>query len=54
MAASVASAAREFPWAHLIAAIPDFGLAGFFAISWVHPYAFGDHMLSRLELMMLM
>ena len=54
MAASVASVARAFPWTHLIAAIPDFALAGFFAISWVHPYAFGDHMLSRLELMMLM
>jgi hypothetical protein len=54
MAASAASAVRAVPWAHLIAAIPDFGLAGFFAISWVAPYAFGDHMLSRLELMMLM
>jgi hypothetical protein len=42
------------PLSHVIAAIPDFGLAGFFAISWVHPYAFGDHMLGRLELMMLM
>ena len=49
-----ASAAPGFPWAHLVAAIPDFGLAGFFAISWVAPYTFGDHMLSRLELMMLM
>ena len=53
-AASVASAGRAFPWVHLIAAIPDFGLAGFFAISWVAPYTFGDHMLSRLELIMLM
>jgi hypothetical protein len=53
MAAST-SESRAFPFAHLIAAIPDFGLAGFFAISWVAPYTFGDHMLSRLELMMLM
>jgi len=54
MAASAASGSRALPFAHLIAAIPDFGLAGFFAISWVAPYTFGDHMLSRLELMMLM
>jgi hypothetical protein len=54
MASSAASESRTFPFAHLIAAIPDFGLAGFFAISWVAPYTFGDHMLSRLELMMLM
>jgi hypothetical protein len=54
MAASAASGSRAFPFAHLIAALPDFGLAGFFAISWVAPYTFGDHMLSRLELMMLM
>jgi hypothetical protein len=54
MAASAASGSRAFPFAHLIAALPDFGLAGFFAISWVAPYTFSDHMLSRLELMMLM
>jgi hypothetical protein len=54
MAAFAASGSLGFPFAHLIAAIPDFGLAGFFAISWVAPYTFGDHMLSRLELMMLM
>lgn len=38
----------------LIAAIPDFGLAAFFAISWIAPYTFGDHILNRLQLMMLM
>jgi hypothetical protein len=54
MAAQAASGSRGFPFAHLIAAIADFGLAGFFAISWVAPYTFGGHMLSRLELMMLM
>ncbi len=54
MAPSAASGLHAFTFAHLIAAIPDFGLAGFFAISWVAPYTFGDHMLSRLELMMLM
>jgi hypothetical protein len=52
--AAAASGSRALPFAYLIAAIPDFGLAGFFAISWVAPYTFGDHMLSRLELMMLM
>jgi hypothetical protein len=40
--------------AHVIAAAPDFGLAGFFGISWLAPFTFGDHMLARLELMMLM
>src|SRR5579864_9535485 len=54
MAASAARGSRAFAVAHVIAAIPDFGLAGFFAISWVDPYAFGDHMLARLALMMLM
>src|SRR5271163_2444351 len=49
-----APGSRGFPFANLTAAIPDFGLAGFFAISWVAPYTFGGHMLSRLELMMLM
>lgn len=52
--ASATPISHAFRFAHLIAAIPDFGLAGFFAISWVAPYTFGDHILSRLELMMLM
>ena len=55
MAAWAASSrSRVFRPAYLIAAIPDFGLAGFFAVSWFAPYTFGNHMLSRLELMMLM
>ncbi len=54
MAASAERISHPFPIAHLVAAIPDFALAGFFAISWVAPYTFGDHMLARLELMMLM
>jgi hypothetical protein len=52
--ASSASELGGLRLARLMAAVPDFGLAGFFAISWVHPYAFGDHVLGRLELMMLM
>jgi hypothetical protein len=41
MAPSAAPISRAFRFANLVAAIPDFGLAGFFAISWVAPYAFG-------------
>lgn len=54
MTAYATSTSRLFTFPQLIAAIPDFGLAGFFMISWLHPYAFGNRMLSRLELMMLM
>jgi ribose/xylose/arabinose/galactoside ABC-type transport system permease subunit len=46
--------ARWISGANLLAALPDFGLAGFFAISWVAPYSFGSHILKRLELIMLM
>lgn len=45
---------RWISGASLFSAIPDFGLAGFFAISWIAPSSFGSHLLKRLELIMLM
>ncbi len=38
----------------MFSALPDFALAGFFAVTWLAPYAFGTHALERLELIMLM
>lgn len=54
MTAPDSAPSRAIPFANLIAAAPDFALAGLFGISWVAPYTFGPRMLPRLELMMLM
>lgn len=45
---------RWITGANLVSAFPDFALSGLFAISWIAPYAFGAHILKRLELIMLM
>ena len=43
-----------FPLKGIFAALPDFGLAAMYLITWLHPYAFGQNMVAYLLLLMLM
>jgi len=48
------AASHRVFFARIVSAVPDFGLAGFFALTWVTPLRFGTDIFARLAQIMLM